>query len=265
MSDDLVKRLTKPMVPYDPEVDAQDFWEDLCGEAKDHIEALTAQLAEDADVRTQIDHRIEELVAQVDALTAERDHQRQNKDQAYEERNRLAALLASMFPSGTKRTDIPGWDAEWHGAVYIDFPWGQASWHYHDSQAHLFAHLPPYEGEWDGHTTEAKYAAIQRAATSADLRAAEADNAQLRKKVQNQTDQINGLERSRRRLESLMAGADRRVELVEAENARLRGVVDKCESISKDAIAMCDEGHPVSAKNTAMAIIRAINPGRETE
>jgi hypothetical protein len=75
MSDDLVKRLTKPMVPYDPEVDAQDFWEDLCGEAKDHIEALTAQLAEDADVRTQIDHRLEELVAQVESLTAERDRQ----------------------------------------------------------------------------------------------------------------------------------------------------------------------------------------------
>ena len=35
-----------------------------------HIEALTAQLAEDADARTQIDHRLEELVGQVDALTA---------------------------------------------------------------------------------------------------------------------------------------------------------------------------------------------------
>jgi chromosome segregation ATPase len=41
--------------------------------AEAEIERLRAQLAEDADVRTQIDHRLEELVGQVDALTAERD------------------------------------------------------------------------------------------------------------------------------------------------------------------------------------------------
>jgi hypothetical protein len=87
-----------------------------------------------------------------------------DKNQAYQERNRLVALLATIYPSGTKRTAIPGWDEEWHGCVYIDFPWGQASWHYHDSHAHLFAHLPRYAGEWDGHTTEQKYAAIANAA-----------------------------------------------------------------------------------------------------
>jgi len=43
----------------------------VTNEAADRIEALTAQLAEDADVRKQIDHRLEELVAQVDALTAD--------------------------------------------------------------------------------------------------------------------------------------------------------------------------------------------------
>ncbi len=81
-------------------------------------------------------------------------------DQAYNERNRLVALLASIFPAGTKRTEIEGWDPEWHGCVYIDLPNGQASWHYHDREAHLFAHLPPYAGEWDGHTTEQKYERI---------------------------------------------------------------------------------------------------------
>jgi hypothetical protein len=55
-----------------------------------------------------------------------------------------------------------------------------------------------------------------------------ADNARLRQRIQNQTDQINGLERSRRRLESLMAGADRRVEVVEAESARLRDALETC-------------------------------------
>lgn len=85
-------------------------------------------------------------------------------DGAYTERNRLVAYLASLFPSGVKNTAIPGWDEAWHGCVYIDLPTGQASWHYHDSEAHLFAHLPPYAGEWDGHTTEEKYERIARAA-----------------------------------------------------------------------------------------------------
>jgi len=86
------------------------------------------------------------------------------RDNAYTERNRLVALLASIYPSGVKKTAIPGWDETWHGCVYIDTPQGQASWHFHDSEAHLFAHLPSYVGEWDGHTTEEKYERIARAA-----------------------------------------------------------------------------------------------------
>ncbi len=86
-----------------------------------------------------------------------------DKDGAYLERNRLVALLSTLFPSGKKRTAIEGWSEDWHGCVYIDFPWGQASWHYHDSHAHLFAHLPEYAGNWNGHTTEEKYAAIDSA------------------------------------------------------------------------------------------------------
>lgn len=81
----------------------------------------------------------------------------ERKDAAYLERNRVVAALARCFPSGIKRTAIPGWSEDWHGCVYIDLPSGQASWHYHDSHAHLFAGLPPYAGEWDGHTTEEKY------------------------------------------------------------------------------------------------------------
>lgn len=81
----------------------------------------------------------------------------EHKDVAYEERNRVVAAIASIYPAGTKRTNIEGWDPEWHGCVYIDLPAGQVSWHYHDDQAHLFANLPPYEGEWDGHDTPEKY------------------------------------------------------------------------------------------------------------
>jgi hypothetical protein len=86
------------------------------------------------------------------------------KDAGYRERNALVVLLASIFPAGVKRTAIEGWSPEWHGCVYIDLPNGQASWHYHDSEAELFAHLPPYDGEWDGHTTEQKYERIRRLA-----------------------------------------------------------------------------------------------------
>jgi hypothetical protein len=90
------------------------------------------------------------------------------RDGAYTERNRLVALLASIYPSGVKKTAIPGWDEAWHGCVYIDLPVGQASWHFHDSEAHLFAHLPSYEGEWDGHTTEEKYERLLLAGSHAN-------------------------------------------------------------------------------------------------
>jgi regulator of replication initiation timing len=64
MSDDLVKRLRNPVAAMRPTITDGRL-------AADRIEALTAQIAEDADARAQIDHRLHELVAQVDALTAE--------------------------------------------------------------------------------------------------------------------------------------------------------------------------------------------------
>jgi hypothetical protein len=81
-------------------------------------------------------------------------------DNVYRERNQLVALLSTLFPSGKAKTAIEGWDEAWHGCVYIDFPWGQASWHYHVDDGWMFEHLPPYKGVWDGHSTEAKYAMI---------------------------------------------------------------------------------------------------------
>ena len=102
----------------------------------------------------------EKLIQQRNAALARLAEVEGYKDGAYTERNKLVALLSKLFPSGTKRTAIEGWSEDWHGCVYIDLPTGQASWHYHDSQAHLFAHLPPYAGTWDGHTTEQKYERI---------------------------------------------------------------------------------------------------------
>lgn len=86
-------------------------------------------------------------------------------DQVYEERNRCVALIASMalalgWAAGRAKTAIPGWDEEWHNCVYVDLPAGQVSWHYHDREAHLFAHLPEYTGTWDGHNTGEKYSRV---------------------------------------------------------------------------------------------------------
>lgn len=90
------------------------------------------------------------------------------KDAAYEERNRCVALLARMTlamgrHAGVARTAIEGWSEDWHGCVYIDLPTGQASWHFHDSQASLFDGLPAYSGAWDGHTTPEKYERVAAA------------------------------------------------------------------------------------------------------
>lgn len=83
-------------------------------------------------------------------------------DQAYQERNRLVALLARLYFGGIRKTEIPGWDPEWHNCVFIDTLEGQMSWHYHDREARLFADLPEYTHEWDGHSTPEKYQRIER-------------------------------------------------------------------------------------------------------
>ena len=195
----LIERLRKGIVtsaPYEPQYTVPPV--KICLEAADEIERLTAeekmqleqivnqgleiarltshdQFLADANKQWMAD--CERLTAElttsrywreqeVKDLTAERDALVAAKDGAYLERNQLVALLSKVFPAGKKQTAIEGWSEDWHGCVYIDLPTGQASWHYHDSQAYLFDHLPEYQGVWDGHTTDEKYeriAAIQGA------------------------------------------------------------------------------------------------------
>ena len=94
------------------------------------------------------------VVAQQAALK----EMRKRKDAAYLERNEVVALLATVYPSGIARTSIDGWSSEWHNCVYIELPFsGQVSWHYHDDHRHLFAGVPPYRLQWDGHDTPTKY------------------------------------------------------------------------------------------------------------
>lgn len=113
----------------------------------EHTDSLQTQLL-------QLEQRVRELVAQ--------------KDGAYLERNRCVALIARTalaygWRAGIARTAIEGWSEDWHGCVYVDLPTGQVSWHYHDSQAHLFAGLPAYTGAWDGHDTAEKYRRVGEA------------------------------------------------------------------------------------------------------
>ena len=91
------------------------------------------------------------------------EQERENTNNAYKERNQLVALLSTLFPSGKAKTAIEGWDEAWHGCVYIEFPWGQASWHYHTDDEWMFEHLPQYTNQWDGHSTDVKYRAIAKA------------------------------------------------------------------------------------------------------
>lgn len=96
----------------------------------------------------------ENLLAERDRLKQEVAHQEENKNQAYLERNHLVAILARIYPSGIRETDIEGWDPEWNGCVYIDLPTGQISYHYHSSQKDLFSDLPPYTKPYDGHSKD---------------------------------------------------------------------------------------------------------------
>lgn len=83
------------------------------------------------------------------------------KDDVYFERNQLVAFLSKLYPSGYTYTEIQGWKPDSCHCVIIDLPTGQASWHFHKSEAQLFEHLTDYKGAWDGHTTEQKYSHIR--------------------------------------------------------------------------------------------------------
>lgn len=130
--------------------------------------------------RLKIDHQkdlVRESAARIAELEARVRELEGATAEAYRERTKVVAALASMalatgFTVGIKPTAIPGWDADWHGCVWIETPWGQMSWHYHDSDAWMFQSLPDYKGEWDGHSTQEKYWRLWRLTQDMPERAA---------------------------------------------------------------------------------------------
>jgi chromosome segregation ATPase len=196
----------------------QDFIEEVRGygtlltdQCADRIESLAALLRAATVERTQIDHRI---VAQVDALTAERDDYADQISKLLPAINREAAKQRSRAEAAEAERDALIRDRD-------------------------------------------RWAAEAQVNTSPIVAGLTAENERRRQRIQNQTDQINALERSRRRLESLMAGADRRVEVVEEENAWLKAVLE-------DIADGCGETELAEIGRYAPAIARAaINHGKE--
>ncbi|MFM9595726.1 hypothetical protein ACKI1J_24300 [Streptomyces scabiei] len=85
------------------------------------------------------------------------------RDGAYRERAQLLALLAALHPSviaPAPDVDEDGWQI-----LYLRIGGKQASWHIAPRDAELYAHVQhvPVDdsrAQWDGHTTEQKYAHI---------------------------------------------------------------------------------------------------------
>ncbi|WP_330349251.1 hypothetical protein [Streptomyces sp. NBC_00582] len=91
-----------------------------------------------------------------------------DRDGAYRERAQLLALLASLHPSViAPALDVE--EPEWQ-ILYLRIGGQQASWHIAPRDAELFAHVEHVpaddsRAQWDGHTTEEKYAHIGEHAT----------------------------------------------------------------------------------------------------
>lgn len=78
---------------------------------------------------------------------------RVQKDEACKQRNRLAAMLARLFPSYLKTTDDTDWPV-----IYITLPTGQISFHIPEEEVMQF--MPLHKNpviEFDGHTDEEKW------------------------------------------------------------------------------------------------------------
>lgn len=99
--------------------------------------------------------------AELSRLRAEVADLKRQKDEAYSERDRVvAALCATAVALGWPvflGTHVGEWEDDWRNIIYIETPYGQVSWHYHDSERNLFW-MHTMEGKpWDGHSTDKKY------------------------------------------------------------------------------------------------------------
>jgi len=89
------------------------------------------------------------------------------KDAAYHERDQVVAALAALASTSGwpvwLATHVGPWEDDWRNIVFIGTPYGQVSWHYHDSERDLFSmHKTDESKSWDGHSTAEKYERLSR-------------------------------------------------------------------------------------------------------
>lgn len=75
----------------------------------------------------------------------------------YRERNQLVAAMTKLIPSHFAIDETV--EPEWRYVICVHLPTGQATWHIHEDQYGLFAHLEDFDRpqHWDGHDTTEKY------------------------------------------------------------------------------------------------------------
>jgi hypothetical protein len=145
---------------------AMDMVSALCNGSREWIMSIPARVDHDPDI--VISEALREAREYIATLTRERDEAREEREGAYRERNQVVAWasrlsIAAGYVVRVTKTAIDGWDLAWHNCAYVMTPTGQASWHFHDDDAPLFADLPHGEVVWDGHTTLEKYDRLHRA------------------------------------------------------------------------------------------------------
>jgi hypothetical protein len=140
--------------PSDPE-----WWTRLIvaihNKADEIMHGRRARMGDGNKEQSAIDHAFADVCKQkITELTSQ-------KDGAYRERNQCVALLSKLLPAWIEQHQKEGeeWDSDWKNIVFIELPTGlQATWHVHDSELGMFAHLEKRDTHsWDGHTTEEKY------------------------------------------------------------------------------------------------------------
>ncbi|MBB4594512.1 hypothetical protein [Xanthomonas cannabis] len=91
------------------------------------------------------------------------------RDEAVQERNKVIALLARLFPAGISQTRVQDNNGRAQNCVLIDLPTGQISWHFGEEDADYFQGLPAYLGHYDGHSQEEKYKRLEQWTKMLDL------------------------------------------------------------------------------------------------
>ena len=137
-------------------------WEELTEMAERPMKA-TVQALLDKGIIAQPGLSSGFLARELTSSLARIDRLAELKNSAYHERNMCVAALSKLFAAHLARHEgDPEWEPDWRTIVCIHLPTGQATWHVHDSEVNLFAHLSLAECEWDGHTAEEKYERLAR-------------------------------------------------------------------------------------------------------